>query len=212
MSSLFNMLLSEYWLLLKTLFLIWLVLKLHFQMFALAASAQADEKVLEGHVILTKNWIIIHINQVPPVPYNYHISVSNCCYFQVWMRLAINHCSCTLKDMAALPFDAVCASLEAWWMLVHSLAQAEAQRRNYSSHFSSFLCFPGWPLTLSFYLINGTVSLVAVVIKSNEVWNGWGFVESAVGNWGGGCVRWGSLSVLCPYDNEIVFHFSLRQS
>lgn len=61
-------------------------------------------------------------------------------------------------------------------------------------HFSSFLGFPGWLRTLSlFCVINGTISLVAVVIKSNEVSNGWCFVESAVGNWGGGSLRWGSV-------------------
>lgn len=64
-----------------------------------------------------------------------------------------------------------------------SLSQAEAEQRRYSSHFSSFLASSRWLLTLTlFYLINGTVVLVAVVIKSNEVSNGGGFVESAVGN------------------------------
>lgn len=66
------------------------------------------------------------------------------------------------------------------------LSQAEFEQRLHSS----FLLFPGWLLTLCLYLINDTTPPVVVVIKSNEVPNGWGFVESAVGNWGGGCLRW----------------------
>lgn len=51
--------------------------------------------------------------------------------------------------------------------------RGEAEQRNYSSHLSSLLGFTGKLLTLSiFYLINGTVSLVADIIKSNEVSNG----------------------------------------
>lgn len=81
--------------------------------------------------------------------------------------------------------------------------------RNSSSHFGSFLSFPGslHPLCL-LCLINGSVSLVAIVPKSNEVSNGWGCV--AVGNWGGGCPRWGTVSsqqwngVSLPLVSELV--------
>lgn len=134
---------------------------LHFQMFALTVSSQADEKTLAAP------------SSHPPM--------------QCVLHLRYDGCSVTLPQV---------------------------QQRSYSGHFSSFLlCLPGRLLTLSlFCLINGTISPVAVVIKSNEVSNGWGFVESAVGNWGGGCLRWGSMSALCPRGNEIVFHFSLRQS
>lgn len=102
--------------------------------------------------------------------------------------------------MAALPFDATCASFEARSLSLTLSAE-------HSSHFSSFLGFTWKLLALSlFYLINGTASLVAIVIKSNEVSTGWGFVESAVSNWRGRCLRW--ASALCPQGNEIVFRFS----
>lgn len=201
MSSLFYMLFFKCWIPFNT-FAHLACFEITFpDVFFSAASLLVDEKALEGNVILIKKNNKTHKSSTTAS--NYHIPVSNCLYFRVWMSSAINHSSSTLTDMAALPFDAVCASFEVWWMLVHSLSGR-------SSHFSSFLGFPGWLLTLSlFYLINGTISLVAVVIKSNEVSNGWGFVESAVGNWGGVSLRWGSVSVLCPYGNEIVFHFSL---
>lgn len=47
-----------------------------------------------------------------------------------------------------------------------SVSQADAEQRNYSSHFSSFLGFTGKLLTLSIsYLINGIISLVAICNK-----------------------------------------------
>lgn len=90
------------------------------------------------------------------------------------------------------------------YQLTHCLSQAKANQRLCGSFCSSFFCVLGWRLTLCCYLINDTIPTVAVVIKSNEVPNGWSFVESAVGNWGGGCLRWAS----CPYSNKIVFLFS----
>ena len=90
------------------------------------------------------------------------------------MTFAINRSSSTLKDKAALAFDAAVLRLrrDGCWVNL-SVSRKKQKERNCSSHFSSFLCFPGWLLTLSFfYLINGTVSLVAAVIKSNEVSNG----------------------------------------
>lgn len=85
-----------------------------------------------------------------------------------------------------------------------SLTDRCREKRNYSNHFSSFLDFT-WKLLALFCLglINGTLFLVAVVIKSNEDTTGWGFVDSARGNWGGGCLRWG----VCVW-KEIEFHFS----
>lgn len=94
------------------------------------------------------------------------------------------------------------------WGTIDAGSLSLTEQRNYSCHFSSFLCFPGWLHTLShFCLINSVISLVAGVLKSNEVSNGWGFVESAVGNWRGGCLRWGSVSALSPHSNEMVLHF-----
>lgn len=181
-------------------------------MFTLTASVSADEKASEGNVILTKNGIIRHINQVPLplITVNLSLTAFISRYewgalwttaplpWQTWQCCLLMHCVLHLRHEGC------------WVSLFHSRTQ---KQRRYSSHFSSFLGFSWCLLTLSLLcLINGTVFLVAVVIKSNEFSNGWGFVESAVGNWEGGCLRWGSVSVLSPHGNEIVFHFSLRRS
>lgn len=80
-----------------------LVVKLLFQMFALAASAQADKKGLRGKCNINQNQNTKRHQSSATAP-NYCISVSNCLCFHIWggnkrqvrlkqMRCAINQSS-----------------------------------------------------------------------------------------------------------------------
>lgn len=156
MSSLFNALLFEYRLLLMVRFFIWFASKLLFQMFLGDSFCSGRWKGLWGKRNINQNWNN-KAHQSSTIAPNYHISVCNCLYFQVWMRCTTNHRTYTLTDMTALPFEALCASFEAWWMqalspafsfflLSLSLFLSNSLRQEHSKEYTATISVHFFPL------------------------------------------------------------------